>query len=104
TTHARSLWEKPRLSWIEGSVTFTIVTSRTIISIPAQSTYRAAQRARSSVVVVVMNGASRATSELIGPRTVSDSPRDVLDRCEVDTLLCVSSTPTRTYGDQCGIS
>src|SRR6059058_5719261 len=51
-----------------------------------------------------MNGASRATSELIGSGTVSDSPRDVLDRCEVDTLRCVSSTPTRTYGDQCGIS
>ena len=38
TTQARLLWEKPRSSWIEGSATFTIVASSTIISTPAQST------------------------------------------------------------------
>ena len=30
--------EKPRSSWIEGSATFTTVTSSTIISMPAHST------------------------------------------------------------------
>ena len=38
TTQARLLAENPRSSWIEGSATFTIVASRTIISMPAQST------------------------------------------------------------------
>jgi hypothetical protein len=47
TTHARLEVEKPRLSWIDGSATFTTVTSSTIISIPTQSTYRAIQRERS---------------------------------------------------------
>jgi len=32
------LWEKPKSSWIEGSATFTIVMSMTIINTPAQST------------------------------------------------------------------
>ena len=35
--------------WIEGSATFTIVASRTIISMPAQRTTRAIQRERSEV-------------------------------------------------------
>src|SRR3954454_21637278 len=47
TTHARLDCEKPRSSWIDGSATFTTVTSSTIISIPAQRTYRAIQRRRS---------------------------------------------------------
>ena len=38
TTQARLDWENPRSLWIEGSATFTTVTSRTIISIPTQST------------------------------------------------------------------
>src|SRR4051794_4186063 len=49
TTHARLLWEKPRSSWIDGSATFTTVASRTIISMPAHSTYSASQRERSDV-------------------------------------------------------
>ena len=36
-------------SWIEGSATFTIVASSTIMSTPAHSTYSASQRERSSV-------------------------------------------------------
>ena len=58
TTQARLLWEKPRSSWIDGSATFTIVASRTIISMPAQSTYSAAQRVRSVLVSVVTVGSS----------------------------------------------
>jgi hypothetical protein len=38
TTHARLLWENSRSDWIEGSATFTIVASSTIMSIPTQST------------------------------------------------------------------
>ena len=38
TTQARPACEKPRSFWIEGSATFTTVTSRTIISTPAQRT------------------------------------------------------------------
>ena len=53
TTHARLLCEKPRSSWIEGSATFTIVASITIISTPAQSTYSASQRLRSLVISAV---------------------------------------------------
>ncbi|HEX8648781.1 MAG TPA: MFS transporter, partial [Thermoleophilaceae bacterium] len=35
---------KPRSSWIDGSATFTTVTSSTIISIPTHSTISAIQR------------------------------------------------------------
>src|SRR5215207_9674517 len=44
TTHARLDCEKPRSLWIDGSATVTIVPSRMIISIPAQSTSSARQR------------------------------------------------------------
>ena len=44
--------EKPRSLWIVGSATFTIVWSRMIISIPAQSTTRASQRERADGVAV----------------------------------------------------
>src|SRR5205823_3339685 len=47
TTHARLDWEKPRSRWIEGSATFTIVASRTIMSMPTHSTTSATQRVRS---------------------------------------------------------
>src|SRR5262249_43634788 len=47
TTHARLASEKPRSSRIAGSATFTMVMSRTIISIPVQRTMRAANRRRS---------------------------------------------------------
>src|SRR5258705_7886783 len=43
-TQARLDWAKPRSFRIEGSATFTIVASRTIISIPAHRTTRASQR------------------------------------------------------------
>jgi hypothetical protein len=52
TTHASDSSEKPRSSRIEGSATFTIVVSRTIISVPAQRTKRASQRFRVSSVRV----------------------------------------------------
>ena len=38
TTQARSFCEKPRSSWMDGSATFTIVASSTIMSIPMQRT------------------------------------------------------------------
>jgi hypothetical protein len=44
TTQARLDCEKPRSVWIEGSATFTTVTSSTIISIPTHSTISASQR------------------------------------------------------------
>src|SRR3954471_16961878 len=53
TTQARLDWLKPRSSWIDGRATFTTVTSRTIMSMPTHSTYRAIQRRLGSVVVVM---------------------------------------------------
>ena len=47
TTQARLASENPRSSRIAGSATFTMVMSRTIISIPVQRTIRAANRRRS---------------------------------------------------------
>jgi hypothetical protein len=44
TTQAKFGWEKPKSFWIAGRATFTIVASRMIISIPADSTTRASQR------------------------------------------------------------
>ena len=38
TTQARLDCENPRSSWIDGSATFTTVASRTIMSMPVQST------------------------------------------------------------------
>src|SRR6185437_13603303 len=46
-TQVRLLWEKLRSCWIEGSATFTIVASSTIISCPRQRTASAIQRRRS---------------------------------------------------------
>src|SRR5215218_6234145 len=54
TTQARALCEKPRSAWIEGSATFTIVASRTIISMPAHRTYSASQRLGPGDSVVLM--------------------------------------------------
>src|SRR6185295_12863430 len=48
TTHTSALSVKPRLPWIEGSATFTIVVSSTIMSSPAHSMYRASHFFRSS--------------------------------------------------------
>ena len=53
TTQARLLDENPRSSWMVGRATFTIVASSTIISMPAHSTYSAAQRFRSVCVEVM---------------------------------------------------
>ncbi len=47
TTQARPACEKPRSAWMDGSATFTMVMSSTIISIPVHSTTRAIQRLRS---------------------------------------------------------
>src|SRR5579859_4333644 len=51
-TQARLDWLKPRSRWIDGRATFTIVWSRTIISIPAHRTTRAIQRLLSALVSV----------------------------------------------------
>ena len=48
TTHVRFAWLKPRSSWIAGSATFTIVTSRTIMSCAKQTMISVAQRRRSA--------------------------------------------------------
>src|SRR2546421_11251839 len=48
TTHARLDGEKPRSLWMAGSATLTTVASRTIMSIPTQSTTSATQRWRFS--------------------------------------------------------
>jgi hypothetical protein len=44
TTQARLDWEKPRSFWMAGNATFTMVMSRTIMSIPVHSTMSAAHR------------------------------------------------------------
>jgi hypothetical protein len=49
TTQASPAWVNPRSAWMDGSATFTIVMSRTIISIPVHSTTRAIQRLRSFI-------------------------------------------------------
>ena len=51
TTHASDSSEKPRSSRIDGSATPTIVTSRTIMRSPRQSTRSASQRFRLSIVI-----------------------------------------------------
>src|SRR6266508_4532919 len=48
TTQASEVSEKPRSCRIDGSATFTIVTSSTIIRLPRQRTYSASQRVGSS--------------------------------------------------------
>ena len=53
TTHASDACENPRSSRIEGSATFTIVTSSTIIRSPRQRTARASHFARVSAMVIV---------------------------------------------------
>ena len=57
TTQASEPSEKPRSVRIDGSATFTMVVSSTIMKLPKQRTMKARQRARSStetcVVVIV---------------------------------------------------
>ena len=48
TTHASEVSENPRSALIDGNATFTIVVSRTIIRVPAQSTKSASHRLRES--------------------------------------------------------
>src|SRR6266516_3102486 len=50
TTHASELWVNPRSVRIDGSATFTIVVSSTIMKLPRHRTIRARQRARCSLV------------------------------------------------------
>ena len=52
TTHASEVSEKPRSLLIDGSATFTIVVSRTIIRLPRQRTPSASQRVRESSAVI----------------------------------------------------
>ena len=49
TTQVRFAWLKPSSSWIAGRATFTIVTSRTIISCAMQTIARVVQRRRSEL-------------------------------------------------------
>ncbi len=63
TTHASDVSEKPRSSRIDGRATPTIVTSRTIIRSPRQSTRSASQRVRESMFVMsVVLSAGRSSS------------------------------------------
>src|ERR1700742_5061795 len=50
TTHVRLPCVKPRSCWMDGSATFTIVESSTIMSCARQTTTSASQRRRSPVV------------------------------------------------------
>ena len=49
-TQVRLPWVKWRSCWIEGSATFTIVVSSTIISCARQTTASASQRRRSALL------------------------------------------------------
>ena len=49
-THARFACEKPRSRCIDGSATFTIVASSTIISWPMQTTASVTHRRRSPLI------------------------------------------------------
>ena len=51
TTQASEVWEKSRSWRIDGSATFTIVASRTIIRLASVSVYSANQRVRLSMVI-----------------------------------------------------
>ena len=61
TTQARDVSVNPRSSRIEGSATFTIVMSTTIIRSPRHRTYRASQRER--VSAMFMSASSSLLSE-----------------------------------------
>ena len=63
TTHASEASEKPRLSWIDGSATFTIVVSSTIIRSPMQRTISASQRCLRSMVMASPFGGVRSVSK-----------------------------------------
>src|SRR3954447_1272803 len=69
TTQVRPAWLKWRSCWIEGSATFTIVTSSTIISWARQTTMSAAQRRWS------MEGAGAETTVIGVPRTCAGADR-----------------------------
>ena len=74
TTQASEVSVKPRSSRIDGSATFTIVVSRTIIRSPRQRTIRASQRVRVSEMVIrvlsVLQVGRTQTSKLIGRSSV----------------------------------
>ncbi len=81
TTHASDVSEKPRSSRIDGSATFTIVVSSTIIRSPRHRTNSASQRVRVSSALIRKSfrvGSGRvddaAFAELIGP-AADESPR-----------------------------
>src|SRR4029078_13457482 len=59
--------ENPRSSLIDGRATFTIVWSRTIISIPTQRTTNAIQRERSLCASVVFVPLTAVISVIAGP-------------------------------------
>src|SRR5439155_16329110 len=74
TTQARLDCAKPRSLWIEGNATFTIVASRTIISIPAHRTTRASHREPPAMGEVRVDGA------VIRPRSLSVTSASVATR------------------------
>ena len=113
TTQASEVSEKPRSSRIDGSATFTIVVSRTIIRSPRQRTIRAIQRAacrfsRSSAsfrsvstgstgpCVETHRSASDEFSRRVANRTRSD-PDDDLRRSRA-TSGTFESTSSRSPG------
>src|SRR5713101_6138811 len=81
-TQARLDCVKPRSLWIEGSATFTIVASRTIISIPAHRTTRASQRE------------SPATGEVREDRAMIRGPSFGVIRFPVSVVMAYSSPQT----------
>ena len=80
TTQASDSGEKPRSSRIEGSATFTIVPSRTIIRSPRQRTSRANHRLRPSMVI----------------RPTNDFDSDVFPRSPMTRSLRETHRPPRT--------
>ena len=73
TTHASEVDEKPRSSLMEGSATFTIVVSSTIMSVPRQRTIRAYQRVR-SVSSVIERFLSACSLNVDGAERGNSSP------------------------------
>src|SRR6266511_2394841 len=94
-TQARLDCEKPRSLWIEGSATFTIVASRTIISIPAHRTTRASHRESPAMGEVRVEGATirrrsfSVTSASVAIRIAPSGalePQDLVDENHRDAI------------------
>src|SRR5713101_6242376 len=84
-TQARLDCAKPRSLRIEGSATFTIVASRTIISIPAHRTTRASQR-ESPVTGAVRDDGAMTSRSLLLCNSLKLVPEDLVDEDDGDAL------------------